>query len=734
MRTQDPLIKQLIGVIIFYLMVSPLVIYGDWTTYSINQSEDDLFITQSGSVFQTSNWISVSEPATGIRDFLAFRNIYIPNNSTLDSAILSFRSPTGILVNETLLVTIYGIKEGTLDNWSDTSNLLNLPFTTSSVNWNTSSLQDGKWVNVSVIDIVQEIRAQYLWNSGNDIGFRIQSIAQSNRWFYSYDGHPNLSARLYINTTTISGAESYRGYTIIPNTENGSYPAKASGVYYNGSEYRFIQFHQNGTISHNASTAQFNDPQRNQPIMISGEIYLLNSTGAILKTPDFITYTYLDTIAGVGVMSEPYGMAWDEDNNVIHIAYHISNDMKYTNYSITNNTVFGASDHLYTGGANIPVLTTSIDYLENNGSLAVLRVGETSVSTNRDAIWKQKKKGQFWSASETIDLSLIAGQNGFWGKVRFHENQNTTLLISVTNNAQPQRRVYAYSYNMWLEATGDIPDIGLGRWKPITGAGDKFPNQYGIIYPDGRVHVNFVVDVDGVEYMPRTTLSYRPWTVRTTYDGINASGGTQNFRFTFPFSTIYWNDEYEITDSNTLDAMKERNFWVINYQTATGKNIGFYYFEDLQAFDIGYSVDALNSLFVEPTIPNAGSGGFNMIDITHGTYVPSGFTVIDENNTSVNTTCIQQATTIEEVKACIDDIIGTQDPQDPNPPETDYPQNGFGVLTRFNLRFWIHLIGWILIWSPLFAMAVRTYPIQYYFVFVIVMIFGLGLVWSIGSI
>jgi hypothetical protein len=477
-----------------------------------------------------------------------------------------------------------------------------------------------------------------------------------------------------------------------------------------------------------------NDPQRHQGIIINGEVYFINSTGYLHKTYNFSTITYLDNIAGSGAMTEPYGMDWDEDNNVIHIAYHISNDMYYTNYSITNNTMFPSSDKLYEGGAWTPILSTSIAYLENNGTLFVMRVGATSGGTASDAIVVEKLQDgtPAWSGTNKIDCTLVAGESGVSGKLRFHENKNVTIAIMRTSNTKSQRRVFAYSHAPFLEGLGAIPDIGLGRWKPITTGGDKqSPNQQFIIYPDARIHVGFSVDLDGIEYAPRACLSYSPWTTRTAYDGINGSGAMW-FRFNPPISTIYWRGDYEITDSNTLVAMKDRNFWAPMYQTGFSPQLGFYFFDGLQDFDIAYTRTSLASLHEEP-VSSSVSGNMQMIDLTHGTYTPSGWTVKDDNDNDVNNTCIQNAQTLEEIKACIDNILDT-DPHDPNPPLTDYPPDGWGALTRFNLRFYIWLTGWICIWAPLFGMAWRRYPLNYYGIFFITMLLGLGLLWSIGTI
>lgn len=103
------------------------------------------------------------------------------------------------------------------------------------------------------------------------------------------------------------------------------------------------------------------------------------------------------------------------------------------------------------------------------------------------------------------------------------------------------------------------------------------------------------------------------------------------------------------------------------------------------------------------------------------------------NQTPPNPTCLSLAVTLEDVKACIDAVQGS-DPQDPNPPGTNYPPDGPGALTRFNVRFWIWLIGWICIIAPLMKMVQGNLPIHYWYGFAILILTGIALVWSMANV
>lgn len=104
------------------------------------------------------------------------------------------------------------------------------------------------------------------------------------------------------------------------------------------------------------------------------------------------------------------------------------------------------------------------------------------------------------------------------------------------------------------------------------------------------------------------------------------------------------------------------------------------------------------------------------------------YTVYDENGTRIG-----GFDTLDDAETAIDDIEG-QSSDDPNPPGTTYPDDGVGELTRFNLRMYIWLIGWVLIFIPPLAMAYKSYPFQFYLVFFIIEVLGWALLWSIASI
>lgn len=107
-----------------------------------------------------------------------------------------------------------------------------------------------------------------------------------------------------------------------------------------------------------------------------------------------------------------------------------------------------------------------------------------------------------------------------------------------------------------------------------------------------------------------------------------------------------------------------------------------------------------------------------------------GYTVYDENDTLIGT-----FDTLDDAEAGVDNIPGVgQTPDEPNPPGTNWPEEGFGETTRFNMRFVIWGVGWFLIIGPIIIMCVKPWPLNIYLIFFLCVVLGFGLQLSIGSI
>jgi hypothetical protein len=145
--------------------------------------------------------------------FFVFRQI--DHNATdIKTAILSFYSPFNSQDNATHSVTIYGFRE----NDTDPLTLDPLPgpvtppisrhVTANTAILNVTTWSEG-WHNVTVTDIVKEILGLPGWTNLNNIGFKTLSVADVDRYIWSYSGNSTLSAKLYIEYYT--GAKTYPG-------------------------------------------------------------------------------------------------------------------------------------------------------------------------------------------------------------------------------------------------------------------------------------------------------------------------------------------------------------------------------------------------------------------------------------------------------------------------------------------------------------------------------------------
>jgi hypothetical protein len=181
-------------------------------------------------------------------------------------------------------------------------------------------------------------------------------------------------------------------------------------------------------------------------------------------------------------------------------------------------------------------------------------------------------------------------------------------------------------------------------------------------------------------------------------------------------------------------------FWVSANQDRTR----FYpnFLQDVSAWKTGGTIEGTAWLDTEPTVTTLDN--IKRINpLQDATLSPGGNTTVvtDQNGTIVNSTCITQALLIpdynemmEAIEACIDAELNGTDPDNPNPPGTDYPQDGKGVLTRFNMKFWIWLIGWVCIIAPCLRIASGGLPIEYYYGYAIMILTGFALIWSVAGI
>jgi len=113
------------------------------------------------------------------------------------------------------------------------------------------------------------------------------------------------------------------------------------------------------------------------------------------------------------------------------------------------------------------------------------------------------------------------------------------------------------------------------------------------------------------------------------------------------------------------------------------------------------------------------------------------FIVTDENGTIVDTWTDNgngNFTDIDDLKDWIDDNLDPEggDPLDPTPGTQGFPDEG--PFTRFKMRLYILFIGLGCIFMPLWAMAYKKFDTVGYTWCFLIMVLGVGLLWSITGI
>lgn len=114
------------------------------------------------------------------------------------------------------------------------------------------------------------------------------------------------------------------------------------------------------------------------------------------------------------------------------------------------------------------------------------------------------------------------------------------------------------------------------------------------------------------------------------------------------------------------------------------------------------------------------------------TNITGGWIVIPpENGTAPNPDCIAAAETLEDVYKCIDTALGGTTDDNPDA----YTENT-GYFTRPKMRLYVFVVGWLLVWLPLFMIQFYHGVNRVYFVWILLfsMAVGFSLLWAIPTI
>lgn len=692
-------------------------VHAQNSTFEVNQIEsgaDDGFITEVGYKFFDTPWVQIKSKTTSLTSYFAFRGVDIPANSTIVNATLQFTAPgpTTFAPNASLAVTIYGIKTPDLPSWDPTPDLENEPFTDANTIWDATPLSRGAQINVTVTDQVKEIYEMYSWNSGNDMGFKILSVLNPSilaaRYQQSYENDPNEAMKLYIeyidpesNTTTY-----YKDYKITYGSSSD-----VMVFWFNQSGAPHYTSYQNGEVINTGDLpfsllagSTSDQASRDQIFKLGDSSFIFSQDGlnmTIWETQDQGLSWNQTFSVNAGLADIAHLGSWIGHNSeFIHVVFTSVDDLYYWNISLATWT---ASPRVTLKLNIVPDFTNTC--LSGNSANNDLYVAAGSTDgvyafTRISGVWAEKiiqegtLNGVAWYGqvmhAETLDKVVWSVQV---------QGVDDLVAIQRTEDTEPATVL-----------DGEIKPYD--NWKLISKNGIE-PRAHTLWTASLHTYVGYIWEAPLGEDIG--VVSRMAWTSSTPGDDWDQANNTAVDGRYIQF----------YGDGGDGDP---RVVYVIFFQANEYRmyDMGATFFRGAKA---AFS-------WVDAEIQRTDNGLFSPM-VPRLPYLGNKFTVLDPNGTLVNSSCIDAALTLEDAQACIDDIPGVgQTPDDPNPPGTNYPEEGgqFGTLTRFNMRFVLFGVGWVLILAPLMIMAIRPWPMKIYLVFALCIALGFGLQWSIGSI
>ena len=739
---------------IILVAFSITMVKADWERVLIQQPQDDGVITVTGGKFFTQNWVGIKEPHTDVFAYIKFNSVDIPEGSNIDAAYIQLTAATPASYPQYLPVTVYGLKKGDQPNWLPTPDLNSQPQTAHFTNFDVVNLTSSNAINITVTGIVKEIYEQWAWVDGNPMAFRFASIAVSGgqRWFLSYESDPNTSAELFINYSApiVNSTEWYKGFKIvrIPGAAGG---AQAVATYYDSvqDEVFMLSFGDDGLLKTNHSLGvyaaqQWTEPHWMQWLTIGGRVYGVNKTGYFIFTDDY-GLTWESPYARLTAMSIQMGQAYayDQTNEIIHGVIHSSSDLYYFNLTISTGILSTPYKIRETGTWNsVQYMSLDVDDENANNDLIFAAAIQGGASSAWGVTFCQRDSNVWTSDHITWALSTPVHP-----VVRFLDDGDITIALDVQElGANNEGGIYVWDYGL-ADGLNSIDNwytfpTGNGWFRNVMGVSGEAGNRdfypWSFIRPNGQITTTWRTDANSTALfmLPSAYEIYKPYSTTNYYPR------PQFVTDMFNQSGVYWNfltGRVAVFTSDALDAgtystqyvhqasSGDHGFFTWKYGTAGGSGLTMVNAEKSQSV-----IQAANEA---PMIRGNTGLGLSWSTWVYTTGSSEGtYEVFNGTDPApFNTTCLDLAVTLEDIKACLDEIVG-QTGDDPNPPGTTYPPDGFGQITRFNMRYYLWIIGQICVFAPVLAMAYRKYDINMYGAFFIVIMIGLGLLWSLSSI
>ncbi len=685
-----------------------------WEVESIESGPDDGFITETGVKWFDTPWVQVKSRSVSVSAYFAFRGVTIPANATILNAYLQFTAPSPVTFapNASLDVTIYGIKTGELTSWDPTPDLDGEPFTTSFTNWDATPLSHSAQINVTITEQVKEIYEMFSWTDGNDMGFRIVSVLEPSilaaRYQVAYDSDPNDVMKLYIEyAESNETAGYYKGFLIV-----GS-PGNEVSISWNDVDAGLFKVANTIQDADGRDTINSTVPgglsflAPDNVVSVGNDIYVISRKDGspynvtLFKTVDRgLNWTNLgdiDSNGGSSPIAQTHAMVYDQ-NGSIHIAYAEGFDTYWRQFNILNQS-FTATQKIHDGGFSIGQHRAYWD--DNLNTVWFTRSGgATGNSAVRPTVLRRADSDGIWESydwsTSYIDSDITWVENNMW------------WVISENNDWLRAFRLEDYGdISSWANIGGRVGTLEQDNYNPPFFDIATEPNSGGVL-PD-RLIVSMSRETPAMLWSYRLLGTFWAedfYNVSSPLGPLTAGAGSVKMHYT-KSGQVHMATVLHFSGS---DALFDKPWlgWSGTEVVQTPSSIA------------GRLADSDDLQRI----------GGDMFPFSAG--LSGNFTVYDANGSIIGT-----FTNLDDAQAAIDDIPGVGvTPDDPNPPGTNYPEEGgeFGTLTRFNVRFVLFGVGWVLILAPLMIMAIRPWPMKIYLVFVLCITLGFALQFSIGSI
>lgn len=662
--------KALVGLIIAILVFNELaLVFG--ATISIGTApiiNQVAYEYDDGTYFGAGPVATIAQHDKNVYSGIVFPDVVIPANASVINATLTLyywnnlnytEAPTNILI-EAIPGNPSVIYPG----------LLRAPATTTTnyYTYDISGWDASGNYTLEITDIVAELQGAWVWNqTGNNILIRVQALAPvgpfapgSEPDYYRYEISTNLGPdsqkpRLSVNYTESAGnTEYYNGYTIIQ-----TYEGEFSGFL--GGNNRLFHYSYEAPIGWYNYTLPATDAREwiggnEQGWAVGDKLYLLlcNTTRVDLwyaNLTDLTSYTNIGALRTT--QPEDYCMAYNEAENTLYL-YHqdVPGVVIMRTYNITSGVLSGSSTVINVGAYAGTGLDACYDPVNEYVWM---------VACSADTTGSQRHLYLFncSGATYTQKLKGTSPLGGNFDNPNVDIFDNQVWLFGTANGASH----YYQSYDLTTGADTS------GGWVLVNNEAVGYTETIVKGPPVERLY--YILDDKAVDNKKKI-ISYDTNAVKTTtYPTANYTGDDQLYTTRF----TYYGNETILLEVENADKIYHFESPLTLGSGGPYTIAGFWSF-----YDTGLSFN----------LPNMAGIGTSEGATVFTVIPPTGGETPDPD-------CLALATTIEEVKACIDNV-NLDDPD--NPGAGGFSENDPWWVSRKQFKLYFLLLGLFFIAYP----------------------------------